>query len=171
MHDACEADLRLDPVVEAERIFKKYWSEGVFPVDPVTICRRVGLRVLDTALPQNVSGALIKEEGKEPMVVLHYADHSNRKRFTCAHELGHFVKRTSSSSSEDLKMYKYIDFRSDTKGPDEFFANKFAASLLMPESEVKRSWKSGGHIIDFASRFGVSVEAARIRLSELGLSS
>ena len=79
--------MKLDPQQEVQKVLSILWKERPFPVDPVTICKSLGLQVVETELPENISGALIKEEGKEPVIVLHKADSNNRKRFSCAHEL------------------------------------------------------------------------------------
>jgi Zn-dependent peptidase ImmA (M78 family) len=59
----------------------------------VRIARGLGIDVLDAQLDVSVSGALVKERDQDPSIVLNWIDHPNRKRFTCAHEIGHFVRR------------------------------------------------------------------------------
>ena len=96
---------------DAERLRISVWGDR-FPVDPVRIARKLGIHVLDSRLPRNVSGALVKERGEDPTILLHQKDSANRKRFTCAHELGHFVRR-----SDNPDEYEYVDLR-DTLGGD-----------------------------------------------------
>ncbi|QIL89926.1 ImmA/IrrE family metallo-endopeptidase [Microbulbifer sp. SH-1] len=159
---------------EAARLADKYrvvfWGEDIFPVDPVTIARNVGVEVLETELLPDVSGALIKEAGKDPIIILEATDHSNRKRFSCAHELGHYASRVE--SDDDDRQYEYVDFRdgNSTTGqdPEEVFANNFAACLLMPEAEVRSRAKNTTHA-ELAVFFGVSNEAMKIRLRTLRL--
>lgn len=164
--------MSLDPKIEATKVFDAFWSNHEFPVDPVSIAQQMGLQVLDTDLPPSVSGALIKEVGKDPIIALHHNDHSNRKRFTCAHELGHYVSRIESEDDETVE-YEYVDLRglSAAAGsdPDEIFANKFAANLLMPEIMIKKLLKSGKNHFDISLYFGVSNEALKHRLKSLGL--
>src|SRR4051795_10282878 len=84
----------------------------------------LGLQVLEAQLDQNTLGALVKEPGKEPTILLNQNDGQNRKRFTCAHELGHYVRR-----SEESDEYATIDLRnqSSATGEDheEIYANEF----------------------------------------------
>ncbi|CAM4406907.1 ImmA/IrrE family metallo-endopeptidase [Pseudoalteromonas ostreae] len=163
--------MNLDPKIEANKVFETLWASNDFPVDPVSIAQQMGLQVLDTDLPPSVSGALIKEVGEEPIIALHHTDHSNRKRFTCAHELGHYVSRIE-SEDEGIE-YEYVDLRglsaSAGSDPEEIFANKFAANLLMPERIVKKLFKSRKTHFDMAMFFGVSNEALKHRLKSLGL--
>jgi Zn-dependent peptidase ImmA (M78 family) len=153
---------------DAERIRVSVWGDR-YPVDPVRIARKLGIDVLDAKLRRDVSGALVKERGQDPTILLNEQDSANRKRFTCAHEIGHFVRR-----EEDPDEYEYIDLR-DTfaatgHDPEEVYANAFAASLLMPEKEVKRLRSQGYGELDMALYFDVSREAMHNRLKNLHLS-
>lgn len=127
-----------------------------FPVDPVQIARRLGVDVHRAVLSQEISGALVKKLGQDPTILLNASDHTNRQRFTCAHELGHFVTREL-----EPDVYEYVDLR-DTmysasgRDPDEVFANRFAAHLLMPEDEVRRLATEGLSVTLMARHFQVS---------------
>lgn len=155
-----------DPIQEAERIRQSLWS-NVFPVDPVQIARRLGIDVREATLRDDISGALVKKLGEDPTILLNAKDHPNRQRFTTAHELGHFVTRELSTDT-----YEYVDLR-DTMwsaagmGPEEVFANQFAANLLMPESEVQRLRHEGLTPIQMAHYFRVSQDAMANRLKNV----
>jgi Zn-dependent peptidase ImmA (M78 family) len=155
-----------DPVQEAERIRLSAWG-NVFPVDPVQIARRLGIDVREATLRDDISGALVKKLGEDPTILLNASDSPNRKRFTAAHELGHFVTREDSPDT-----YEYIDLR-DTMwsaagtNPEEVFANQFAANLLMPESEVQRLRTEGLSPTQMALYFKVSQDAMANRLKNV----
>lgn len=152
----------------ATQILNDVWCSRGFPVDPVWIAREFGIRVIEADLPTDVSGALIKDQGQDPIMVLSAADSKNRKRFTAAHELGHFIRRNGQ------EHYEYVDLRSPAsangKDPEEVFANQFAANLLMPEAAVREQSRSGQPSFMIALHFGVSNEAMGFRLSKLKLS-
>lgn len=139
-----------------------------FPIDPVTIAHKFGLRVVDGDLPTNVSGALIKEKGNDPVIMLESKDSLNRQRFTCAHELGHFIWR--SENDEEASAYEYIEYRSEDREhkqkEEEIFANAFAAALLMPAGAVQKMANEPKVLL--AKKFGVSVDAMKYRLKNLG---
>ncbi len=160
----------LDPKKEAQLLLGETWSGKGFPVDPVTISRSLGLQVVDTTLPTSVSGALIKEKGKDPIIVLHSSDSKNRKRFSCAHELGHYISRVKSESI--LDEYDFIDLRSpsSSNGTDreEVFANQFAASLLMPCDEFRKALRKTDNKYKLSSIFGVSIESISYRIKSIG---
>src|ERR1700684_1249177 len=152
---------------DAAKLRDAVWAP-VIPVDPVAIARNAGLRVLEAELDENTMGALIKQPGQEPTIMLNQNDGENRKRFTCAHELGHFVRR-----SEEADEYASVDLRSGLSAmgddPEEVYANEFAAALLMLEDDVKALHNFGLSDLEMAIRFKVSRDAMQYRLKNLGL--
>lgn len=159
---------------DAERILDEVWRKDengflLLPVDPVAIARKYGIDVVETPLESSLSGALIKERGQDPTIVVNSTDSPNRKRFTCAHELGHFVLRSDAPDA-----YSYIDYRdifssSAGRDPSERYSNAFAAALLMPESEVRRLDAEGYDELRMSYVFNVSRESMHYRLDNLGL--
>ena len=148
----------------------KYWGDSI-PVDPVSVANKLGISVLQNDLPSEVSGALLKEQGEDPVIMVHFRDSPNRKRFTIAHELGHYFYRHNDGDSSNDAEYSYVDLRGSlaSAGTDieEMFANAFAAEFLMPESEVKRLSKREKNPAILAGQFGVSGEAMSVRFSTL----
>jgi Zn-dependent peptidase ImmA (M78 family) len=141
------------------------------PVDPVYIAQGLGVQVYVAVLDEGVSGMLVKRPRLDPAIYLNRLDSDNRQRFTCAHELGHYVQRASS----DDDTWEYVDARGPaaSKGthPEEVYANQFAAALLMPREVVARFAKEGKPAAVMAYHFGVSVEAMNFRLRNLGISA
>ena len=153
------------PRVEAERVLTAFWPDRKVPVDPVAIARAMGLGVKQGELPTEISGALVKRAGADAVILLAREDHPNRKRFTCAHELGHFVRHAGSAAIERL------DFRGPlaTAGFDkeEVWANQFAAYLLMPAAELLQAIEHQQAVWQLSHLFGVSGEAMGFRLEHL----
>ena len=159
---------------DAEEVLSALWGQRGFPVDPAWISNALGVKVVSMTLPKDVSGALIKEPWKDPVITLETTDSKNRKRFSCAHELGHYIGRLKYQFGEE-GQYEYVDFRGamarQGTDPEEIYANKFAACLLMPEEEVRKRVAEGYSSIGLANYFGVSPEAMGYRLRNLRLSS
>lgn len=157
---------------QARLVYDRYWGDDLgVPVDPYRIANALGLQVIETTLPREVSGALVGLPGQDPVVLLEQSDSRARKRFTCAHELGHFIAR--SATSDTTPDYHYIDLRdpqsSNGSKADEVFANAFAAELVMPDHLVKRAARGTHAVWQLADQFGVSVDAMTIRLRALGI--
>lgn len=152
----------------AAELLEECW-DGSLPIDPVRIAKALGVQVFNAPFKEEVSGALVKKEGKDPAIYLNRDDSKNRRRFTCAHELGHFIRR-----SDEPEQFEYVDYRDDQSATgtieEERFANGFAASLLMPRVAVEALHEEGLPDYRMALRFGVSREAMKFRLDNLGLS-
>lgn len=146
------------------------------PVDPIRIARQLGVAVYAVRLEDDLAGVLAKEPGEDATIVLNAADSSNRQRFTCAHELGHFIKRTNNvlrdTESWSAEDYEYVDRRDSISSmgsdPEEVYANGFAAGLLMPAPEFGARYSEGTQPFELALVFKVSPEAMRIRFQTLG---
>lgn len=159
---------------EAYQLLLEAWhpdDDGFeIPVDPFHIARRLGLRVFAAKLDSDVSGMLIKEPGRDPVIYVNGNDTENRQRFSCAHELGHYILRASSNSDD---AFGYIDRRGEEAprgtNPAEIYANQFAAELLMPQENVRRLAPSMSDA-SLAVKFNVSVGAMKYRLENLGIS-
>ena len=161
---------------DAWELLQKAWiergeSRPRLPVDPFAIARELGIKVfVDYDLPAEVSGMLRKRAGYEdPEILLNASDSRNRQRFTCAHELGHYNHRVKEGLDGE---WEFVDRRDPLSSQglerDEIYANKFAAGLLMPQIEVK-SRADDPNVASLALDFGVSADAMRFRLENLGL--
>lgn len=161
-----------DPERDAEELLGTAWAdvfgEVAIPIDPVRIARDLGISVYTAPMDSHISGVLAKKPGRDASIYLNKADHSNRQRFTCAHELGHYVSRVNTGDLE----FEFIDLRDELAGTgadsEEVYANKFAAALLMP-AEMVRQQNESSTASQLAYRFKVSEEAMRFRLTNLGL--
>ncbi|OZD79255.1 ImmA/IrrE family metallo-endopeptidase [Rhodococcus sp. 05-339-2] len=145
-----------------------YWRGKPFPVDPFAIAESMGIRASARFLEEGTSGMVIAQLRTQPEIYVEASDTLPRQRFTCAHELGHFVERTK--STKNLKEgFAFIDKRTSKTDAHEFYANEFAANLLMPEAEVRRMESRGSTLIRMAGHFAVSVPAMEVRLRRLGI--
>ncbi|BCE02406.1 ImmA/IrrE family metallo-endopeptidase [Marinicellulosiphila megalodicopiae] len=154
----------------AIKIRNAYWDIEKFPVDPVSIGQKLGIRIVDAVLPEDIAGALLKKIGEGPIIMLHGKDPINRKRFTLAHELGHYVHRLERGHFDDQEI-DHVDHRNQDsrKGSDEeeISANRFAASLLMPAQKVKSLCKHKVDVYQLSEFFKVSTSAMKYRLNTL----
>lgn len=162
------------PDKAAESLLRTIWPVPIeavpLPISPVSIAAHLGIAVYRSSFKDpNVSGMLVKRHGSDPQIHVNRSDHENRTRFTCAHEIGHYVSRAESDSDN----WAYVDRRDSMSSTgtdsDEVYANRFAAELLMPAARVKHEWRRNPTKAALAVKFGVSVEAMGHRLKNLGI--
>src|SRR5260370_41830664 len=117
-----------------EQLLQKHGiSEAPVPVH--TIAKSEGLSVVEASLNAEVSGALVRTQGLSGIAV-NSSHHPNRRRFTVAHELSHFL--LDHKGKEDHIDWQFTIIRRDGVSSEasdfqEIEANFFAASLLMPK--------------------------------------
>jgi Zn-dependent peptidase ImmA (M78 family) len=152
------------------------------PVDVYKIAELLGIKIVPSDLGEDVSGVLVfKAEG--PIIGVNSTEFPQRKRFTIAHELGHFVL---GHGREGLFVDNFKLFRDAKTATGEEYkeieANAFAASLLMPSTLVREEYfkLTNGQVIkdeskhekiigDLAKKFEVSKLAMSIRYGNLML--
>lgn len=155
------------------------------PVNVQAALQNVGVRVSeDRVLPGGISGHLKRRDDGTYEAAATASEHPYRRRFTLAHELGHFILHKSIIDEfggvDDNTMYRSTPqgdiYNSRIELDHEKQANSFAANLLMPEDAV---WEAvsdpANHKGDQASlmklmrAFEVSPSAMRWRLKNLGV--
>jgi Zn-dependent peptidase ImmA (M78 family) len=159
---------------DAQELLAETWARDghvTVPVDPFKIAERLGIQTFSAWLDAGVSGMLLKRTGEDPRIYVHTEDSPSRQRFTCAHELGHYVRRAAAGDTE----WEYVEHRdllaSEGSDPEEIYANQFAAGLLMPQDRVRELYARTERrpVAVMAHSFGVSADAMNFRLANLGL--
>ena len=139
------------------------------------IARALEIRVVFLPLEGNddLSGYFMRQ-GADQLIGVNSSHPRVRQRFTVAHELGHALLDQGDGIHFD-QTFRLRDARSgEGIDADEIHANAFAASLLMPESDLVAELESGVDITDdsslrmLARKLGVSVQALVNRLDGLG---
>lgn len=140
------------------------------PVDPSALAEKLGLAVKKLWLDDDMSGALVKVGPEKYEIHVNALHPQTRQRFTIAHELGHFVHHRTllGEGVNDNRAYRTTAkgaLYNPKIGPQqETEANRFAASLLMPQEAIERLTKEGMSVADMARHLGVSQHAMSIRL-------
>lgn len=134
------------------------------PVDVQAIATALGLSVFEDDLVEGVSGILRKDVhgGTSGYSILVNRQHpTNRKRFTVAHEIAHFVLHRDALTNDLIED----EFYRALSNKLEWEANDFAADILMPWSLINRlSDKGIRSLPELATALGVSKQAIAIRL-------
>lgn len=153
-----------------EKLLKFAESQGLDPVplNVAAVAEMVGIRIEYVSLENDLSGILYKDEENDSWVMQVNEDHHpNRRRYTVAHELGHFCLHRHLRRRFEDKIF----FRGGEANKPEWQANDFASAILMPEDKFREMVRSGVSKVEMlAKEFKVSTLALRIRAKNLGIS-
>jgi len=149
------------------------------PVDVEKIAQALHLDVRKDSVEGDISGFLFRNHEKSSAIIgVNRKQHSNRQRFTVAHELGHFLLHAGDKIHVDRGFEVRLRSDESSKGTDidEKEANLFAAELLMPKSFVEKDLEKVGPvdlmdektIKKLAEKYQVSPHAFAFRLAYLG---
>ena len=153
------------------------------PVDVNLVAQRAGIQVVRQNFEDGeVSGMLLREDGKRPIIGVNASQAETRQRFTLAHELGHWRLHPGRLLIFDrpVRINRRDNVSSMATDREEIEANAFAANLLMPEQEIyahlRRLPIAMRHNSDkctlwLAEKFNVSQAAMGFRLINLGLAT
>jgi Zn-dependent peptidase ImmA (M78 family) len=130
------------------------------PVESIAV-DLLGLRIVER--PLEASGLLYPAER---LVVLNADESLVRRRFTLAHELGHWVCQCLEGAKAPV-FCRHQDVSMTTDRALEREANIFAAELLMPSEAVASLYDAEPQSL--GERLGVSAPALGWRLYNLGL--
>ena len=132
------------------------------PVMVVPLANELGIRVRRThKWNDNICGAIVNQNGWYT-IWTNAKHHLNRRRFTVAHELAHYILHRDLIGDG---VYDDAMFRSGLSGKVEREANRYAANLLMPWPLIRKCMKEGlNSVEDLAARFRVSRTAMSIQL-------
>jgi len=148
------------------------------PVPLDKIISHYGIQQVDLPANSDIFGAILQQDG-HVVIAVNPNQHANRQRFTIAHELGHYFGqmrgRTAGEHVDgDFRLHWRNNVSSAGVNWEEIQANRFAASLLMPEkllcADVDRFSSLRPEVIqNLASVYKVSRLAMQYRLINLGL--
>lgn len=141
------------------------------PIDVYGIIDKEAIVLSFEDMEDDHSGLLLVEKGVAT-IAINNAHHTNRQRFSAAHELGHYVLHSRGHDRLFVdKAYRRSKASSAGLDIDEIEANRFAASLLMPCDLIRRHVGSNPimdlDIYRLALRFEVSEQAMTLRLVKL----
>ena len=151
----------------AQDVLAIHW-DGTLPVRPEILAKRLGVGVFSRS-DMEESGYIYIDESNQPRIVFNRSEPLVRRRFTVAHELGHYA---SGDLMHGQTMWRDTreNFMSTAHNPREVAANRFAAELLMPAQHVVSAVSHGAVTLPaLAELFQVSEVAMKYRLLNLGM--
>lgn len=149
--------------------FLDNWTGGI-PVEPRLVAETHNVAVISDETLQfedggPLSGKFSYEDGR-PTIRFNPTEVLMRRRFTIAHELGHFALGHDGVFRDPKQNFSLNHY--DTR---EAASNQFAAELLMPAHAVRHFVleRKFREITSLAKEFAVSEVAMQYRLRNLGL--
>ena len=146
---------------ELRRRYLDAFGGAEFPVPVESVAEDLLGLAVERIPMADCSGMLLP---LERVIVVNAAEPETRRRFTIAHELGHWICQCLEGSAAPV-MCRDRDLSTAADRTREREANVFAAELLMPEEAVR----DAGDAAAAAIALGVSPEAAQWRLYSFGL--
>lgn len=144
-------------------------------VDPVRLAGELGVKVYNAKFGIEGTHGLLAIRSGRPSIYVEASDSPARKRFTIAHEIGHYLLHFGDQDVEHIDSaddFRTVHDPDEGWSPDkrrEWEANAFAAALLMDEASVRKHWPTVGSIEGMAALYQVSKQAMGYRLAEIGL--
>jgi len=165
--------MKIDAQGAAQKLLKRFGA--TVPVDVYTMAQELGVAVVEESLDDSVSGFLVVKNDKG-IIAVNKNHHTNRRRFSIAHELGHFVLHRKQAKLFVTNVYYRNGSSEKGVDPKEIQANAFAAALLMPENTLRElvgetaiDLSDEERVKSLAAKFEVSLQAMSVRLSSLNL--
>jgi len=124
----------------------------------------------------NADGKIIRGKSKTLIKVDSNIPYEERKRFTIAHEIGHFLLHENlevhNENSNTLNWFNNMENQMQ-RGIQENEANEFASELLMPESKFREEVSGKGFspklLSEVAERFKTSITSTVFRFLNLDI--
>jgi Zn-dependent peptidase ImmA (M78 family) len=167
---------RINPKTRARDILARFGiSRPPVPVEDIAL--RLGIAVRYVPLEDELSGMIFLKDG--PVVAVNSLHHPNRRRFTLAHEIGHFELHLKEIGQEVHVDKKFLALARDPRSSGgfdsrEIEANSFAAALLVPRPMLLEQLhgvvvdiEDDQLVKDLASRFKVSEQMMSFRIGDL----
>ena len=159
---------RLSPEHYAKALLKLVGAQQ--PVRLADVAKEIGLRI--RYVPSSgFDGALVRLAGlPRGRIAVRASMEKSRRRFTTAHEIGHYVLPGHDSENSVCRAQDVGQLREDSDSLEQA-ANKFAGELLMPSLAVRRIVKKFGVSMDtckfISDQFEVSLTAAAVKCVEV----
>jgi Zn-dependent peptidase ImmA (M78 family) len=143
------------------------------PIPLERIAEAVGIVDIVGQATKSFEGALITTSAKATgSIAYNNASRIERRRFTIAHEIGHFLIPWHSANAQCATADMGVLKSQDARKSKEAEANRFAAALLTPAALFTRDIRQLGapdteHVLALATKYKVSKEMAARRYTEL----
>lgn len=159
MADIEKARLRAEELVRKYRLIRP-------PVDPEEIAKREHVMVLYASFGDSVNDQVSGYSEPNRVIMVNKDQPPERKTYTIAHELGHFMLHPAYIESDGYKLLARRDHQGAKKSPEEEAADAFATELLVP-FKILNSYRTVSSPEELAKLFVAPVELVVSQLKRL----
>lgn len=161
--------------IRAKRLLNEIGFDEITHLSMNLFVSGLGATLVEEEL-KNSDGKIVLGKSKTLIKVNSLIPYESKKRFTIAHEVGHFLLHDKievhNENSNTLNWFKSTENQLK-KGIQEWEANDFAAELLMPEQIFRNEsfGKPFSHELlkDLSERFNTSITSTIFRFMKLDL--
>jgi Zn-dependent peptidase ImmA (M78 family) len=159
----------LDGELFAGDLLKQLKING-FPIDIDGVINELGIQCLEKDMGNSEFGGFLQQEGDDYYIILNsnYL-YETRRRFTIAHELGHYWIPTHQGNSYECMSKNINSYLAKDK--KEIEANTFASEFLMPKSvflkDIGKISPSIKSILSLSDKYGTSLTATALKFVKL----
>lgn len=140
--------------------------KNTYPVPLQEICKKLGIHLSYIPASDDLSGRIYLNNTIY-CIEANLRHSESRRRFTIAHELGHYCLHKGFLNSVGTILERST--RSIVIRDKEIEADEFAAELLMPQTEFTKQYKINSDVNFLAEYFAVSIQATYMRIRTLKL--
>lgn len=164
---------RLSPVLYARDLRDRELSITQYPINLAKVFDKLSIKYGEDDFDgaQSYYGVLIRRNGAH--IIVNSNIYESKKRFTAAHELGHFWIKDHTESMYRCDAQELEKFRSDVSVERE--ANEFASEFLLPEDEVRKKLRTKKASLEMArqlsERYQTSLTAAAFKMVSCSIDS
>jgi Zn-dependent peptidase ImmA (M78 family)/transcriptional regulator with XRE-family HTH domain len=161
------------PEALANGIVEHYGPALAIPIPVQNIAEAVGILEVNPLSTRDFEGLLITDADKTKGTIMYNVDSIlERRRFTIAHEIGHFLLPFHGARAQCARADFGILRSADQRRAREAEANRFAAALLLPEKQFRADIRRLGkleinHISNLSRQYQTSKEATARRYTQL----
>jgi Zn-dependent peptidase ImmA (M78 family) len=139
------------------------------PVAVEKIARQLGIKLVDHRFDSDISSLLVCK-ADQFIICVNESHHLNRRRFSVAHEIGHFMLHRDEAPyfHKDVGIYFRAN-SADLPDPKEVEANQFAAEILIPLTMIRKDLSASPPptASELAKKYQVSEQAMTFRLASI----
>jgi Zn-dependent peptidase ImmA (M78 family) len=159
------SEVRLSPTEYARKLLSELDIKSA-PIYPRKVARDLGISVWERKADSGYDGYLISANGAWGIMINSSIRSKARRRFTVAHELGHYYIDHHNGTSYQC-FGKDIGVISSSARQEEREANEFAVELLMPDELFRKDIRQRDigleTVNSLATKYGTSMTSTAIR--------